>query len=127
MHCIAGALLLVQFALMWILEKTVTLRVLDYMAMITWLVAMGLISLPMLALRKQGRVPPGESFVSTEALVDSGVCPRPPSPIPGLDADVPRRFAVQSKLDPCGHRPRGRSLCLLVHEGGRAAPHRQVP
>jgi protein-S-isoprenylcysteine O-methyltransferase Ste14 len=73
MHYIAGALLLAQFALMWILDKTAALKGLDYVATAAWLVAMVLISLPMLTLRRKGRVPPGESFVSTEALVDTGV------------------------------------------------------
>jgi protein-S-isoprenylcysteine O-methyltransferase Ste14 len=73
MHYVAGALLLAQFALMWILDKTVVLEGLDYVAMVTWLVAMALIVLPMLDLRRKGQVLPGESFVSTEALVDTGI------------------------------------------------------
>lgn len=73
MHYIAGAMLLAQFALMWILGKTVALKGLDYVAIATWLVAMVLIFLPTLTLRRKGRVPPGESFVSTEVLVDTGV------------------------------------------------------
>lgn len=73
MHYIAGALLLAQFVLMWILDKTVALKGLDYVAMVTWLVAMVLISLPMLTLRRKGQVPSGESFVSTKGLVDTGV------------------------------------------------------
>ena len=73
MHCIAGALLLAQFALMWILDKSVALKGLDYVAMITWLVAMVLIFAPMLALRRKGGVPPDESFVNTKALVDTGI------------------------------------------------------
>jgi len=35
MHYVAGALLLAQFALMWVLEKTVTLKALDYAAVVT--------------------------------------------------------------------------------------------
>jgi protein-S-isoprenylcysteine O-methyltransferase Ste14 len=73
MHYVAGALLLAQFALMWFLGKTVALEGLDYVAMGTWLVAMALLSLPMLTLHRKGRVPPGESFVNTEALVDTGI------------------------------------------------------
>jgi protein-S-isoprenylcysteine O-methyltransferase Ste14 len=73
MHYVAGALLLAQFALMWILGKTVALKVLDYVAMATWLVAMVLISLPMVTLRRKGQLPPGESFVSTRGLVDTGI------------------------------------------------------
>jgi protein-S-isoprenylcysteine O-methyltransferase Ste14 len=73
MHYIAGALLLAQLALMWILEKTFVLKGLDYVAVAIWLVAMVLIALPMLALRRKGQVPSGESFVSTEALVDTGI------------------------------------------------------
>jgi protein-S-isoprenylcysteine O-methyltransferase Ste14 len=73
MYVIAGALLLAQFALMWILDKTVALKGLDYVALATWLAAMVLISLPMLTLPRKGQVPPGESFVSTEALVETGI------------------------------------------------------
>lgn len=73
MHYVAGALLLAQFTLMWILDKPVVPKGLDYVAMATWLVAMVLIFLPMLALHRKGHVPPGESFVSTEALVDTGI------------------------------------------------------
>jgi len=72
-HAMAGALLLIEFVLMWILERTVTVQALDYLAMATWLVAMALITWPILALRRDGQVPPGESFVSTEALVDTGI------------------------------------------------------
>jgi protein-S-isoprenylcysteine O-methyltransferase Ste14 len=73
MHYLAGALLLAQFALMWILEKTVALTGLDCIAMVIWLVAMILISLPMATLRRKGQVPPRESFVSTKGLVDTGI------------------------------------------------------
>ena len=73
MHYIAGVLLLAQFALMWILDKTFALKGLDYVAMATWLVAMALIFLPMLTLRRKGRVPPDQSFVNTEALVETGI------------------------------------------------------
>ncbi|MGC9333058.1 MAG: methyltransferase family protein [Anaerolineae bacterium] len=69
----AGALLLAEFVLMWILEKTVTVQALDYLAMVTWLVAMAFISLPMFTLRRKGQVPPGESFVSTKGMVDTGI------------------------------------------------------
>jgi len=73
MHYLAGALLLTQFALMWLLDKTVALKGLDYVAMVAWLVAMVLIFLPMLTLHRKGQVPSGESFVRTETLVDSGI------------------------------------------------------
>jgi len=73
MHYVAGALLIVDFVLMWVLDKTVALKGLDYAAIATWLIAMILISLPMVTLRRKGGVPPGESFVSTEALVDTGI------------------------------------------------------
>jgi protein-S-isoprenylcysteine O-methyltransferase Ste14 len=73
MHYFAGALLLAQFALMWVLKKTVVLTGLDYVAVVIWLVAMVLIFLPMVTLRRKGQVPPGESFVSTKGLVDTGI------------------------------------------------------
>jgi len=72
-HWVAGVLLVVDFLLMWILDKTVTLKGLDYAATATWLGAMALIALPQLALLRKGRVPAGESFVRTEALVDTGI------------------------------------------------------
>lgn len=73
MHYVAGALLVADFVLIWILDKSVVLKGLDYVAMATWLVAMVLLFLPMRTLRRQGRVPPGESFVDTEALVNTGI------------------------------------------------------
>jgi len=73
MHYLAGALLLVQFTLMWILDRPAAPRGLDWVATATWLVGMVLIALPILALRRMGQVPRGASFVSTEALVDGGI------------------------------------------------------
>ncbi|MGC9332703.1 MAG: hypothetical protein ACP5JJ_01030 [Anaerolineae bacterium] len=73
MHYLAGALLLTQFALIWLLDKAVALKGLDYVAIVAWLVAMVLIFLPMLTLHRKGQVPSGESFVRTETLVDSGI------------------------------------------------------
>jgi protein-S-isoprenylcysteine O-methyltransferase Ste14 len=57
---------------MWVLKKTVALTGLDYVAVVIWLVAMVLIFLPMVTLRRKGQVPPGESFVS-KGLVDTGI------------------------------------------------------
>ena len=73
MHHVAGALLLVQFALMWILDRPAAPRVLDYVAVATWLVGIVLIALPIPTLRRRGQAQRGESFVSTEVLVDSGI------------------------------------------------------
>jgi len=73
MHLVAGILLIADFALMWILNKTVVLDGLEYVAGATWLVAMILLFLPMPTLRRKGQVPRGESYVSTETLVDTGI------------------------------------------------------
>ena len=73
MHYVAGALLLIQFTLMWILDRPVAPRGLDYVAMATWLVGVVLIALPIPTLRRKGQPPRGESFVSTEVLVDTGI------------------------------------------------------
>jgi protein-S-isoprenylcysteine O-methyltransferase Ste14 len=73
MHYVAGALLVADFVLMWILDKTVAVTGLEYVGAATWLVAMVLIFLPMHTLRGKGQVPRGETFVDTEALVDTGI------------------------------------------------------
>lgn len=48
MHCIAGVLLVADFALLWILDKTVTVEGLDYVAWVNWFVALILLFLPMI-------------------------------------------------------------------------------
>lgn len=73
MHYVAAALLVADFALMWILDKTVALKGLDYLAWATWFVAMILLFLPIFTLRAKGRVPRGKSYVAAQALVDVGV------------------------------------------------------
>jgi protein-S-isoprenylcysteine O-methyltransferase Ste14 len=73
MHCIAGVLLVADFALLWILDKTVSVEGLDYVAWASWFVALILLFLPMVVLRRKGQVPSGKGYVDTEALVDTGI------------------------------------------------------
>jgi protein-S-isoprenylcysteine O-methyltransferase Ste14 len=73
MHYVAGALLLAQFALMWVLNKSVDIEGLEYLAWAVWLVAATLLAVSMLTLRSRGQVQDGRSYVETEALVATGV------------------------------------------------------
>jgi protein-S-isoprenylcysteine O-methyltransferase Ste14 len=73
MHCVAGVLLVADFALLWILDETVIVEGLDYVGWASWFVAMILLFLPMVTLRRKGQVPSGKGYVNTEALVDSGI------------------------------------------------------
>jgi protein-S-isoprenylcysteine O-methyltransferase Ste14 len=73
MHYVAGALLCVQFVLLWILEPSVELPGLTIAAWGVWGVGAALLVASMMTLRRRGRVPEGESFVATNALVLAGV------------------------------------------------------
>jgi protein-S-isoprenylcysteine O-methyltransferase Ste14 len=73
MHYVAGALLLAQFALMWVLDNSIDIEGLEYLAWAVWLVAATLLALSMLTLRSRGQVQDGRSYVETEALVATGV------------------------------------------------------
>jgi protein-S-isoprenylcysteine O-methyltransferase Ste14 len=73
MHYVAGALLLVQFALIWVLDESVDVRGLEYLAWAVWLVAVTLLASSVLTLRSRGKVQEGRSYVETEALVATGV------------------------------------------------------
>ena len=73
MHCVAGVLLVADFALLWILDETVIVEGLDYVGWASWFAAMILLFLPMITLRRKGQVPSGKGYVNTEALVDSGI------------------------------------------------------
>jgi protein-S-isoprenylcysteine O-methyltransferase Ste14 len=73
MHHVAGALLVAQFALMWVLDKSIDVEGLEYLAWAVWLVAVILIAASMLTLRSRGQVQEGRSCVETEALVATGV------------------------------------------------------
>ena len=73
MHYIAGALLIAQLALMWVLDETVEVIGLQYMAWALWIVAMVFLFLPMPTLRGRGGVQKGMSYVETETLVETGV------------------------------------------------------
>jgi len=73
MHYVAGALLVADFVLMWVLDKQFNLKGLEYLGWVVWAVAMVLLFLPMATLRQRGQVRQGNSYVETETLVESGV------------------------------------------------------
>jgi protein-S-isoprenylcysteine O-methyltransferase Ste14 len=73
MHMIAGALLIIEFILMWFMEKSVDLPWLDYIASAGWVIGIVLIFLPMPTLRRLGQVQEGDSYVETGKFVDGGV------------------------------------------------------
>jgi protein-S-isoprenylcysteine O-methyltransferase Ste14 len=73
MHCIAGALLIAQLTLVWVLDETVEVMGLGYAAWALWIVAMVLLLLPMPTLRSRGGVQKGSSYVETETVVENGV------------------------------------------------------
>jgi protein-S-isoprenylcysteine O-methyltransferase Ste14 len=73
MHIAAGALLILEFILLWLLEKVVFLRFLDVLGGVVWVFAMPLLFLPMAALRKRGGVQEGMSYTETRQLVTTGL------------------------------------------------------
>ena len=73
MHYVGGVLLLVQFALLWVLDTSVDVKGLETLAWAVWLVAVTLIALSLLTLHRRGQARPGRDCVETEALVDTGV------------------------------------------------------
>jgi protein-S-isoprenylcysteine O-methyltransferase Ste14 len=73
MHYVAGVLLIIQFALMLIVEESVHVRGLDWLAWAVWLVAVLLLTLSMLTLRRRGGVLKGRSYVETSVVVDEGI------------------------------------------------------
>lgn len=73
MHFSAGLMLLAQFALMWVVDVSVKIEGLNYLAWAVWLVAATLLAASILTLRRRGQVQEGRSFVETEALVVTGV------------------------------------------------------
>jgi protein-S-isoprenylcysteine O-methyltransferase Ste14 len=58
---------------MWVLDRSLEVKGLDYLAWAVWLVAVALLALSTLTLRRRGRVPQGKSYVETGALVATGV------------------------------------------------------
>jgi hypothetical protein len=73
MHYVAGVLLLVEFALIWIVDDSVDIKGLEYVAWAVWLVAATLLTLSMVTLRRRGKVQEGKSYVNTEAVVATGI------------------------------------------------------
>lgn len=73
MHYLAGALLILQFGMIWLLEKKISILGLDILGLGLWVIGLVLIFLPMITLRRKGNVPEDNSYVETEVLVDSGI------------------------------------------------------
>jgi len=72
-YFIAAILLLVEVALMFLLDKQVVHAALDYLAWAVWAGATVLLFLPVVTLRHAGRVPQGKSYVATRRLVRTGI------------------------------------------------------
>jgi len=72
-YFIAAILLLVEVALMFLLNKQVVHAALDYLAWAVWAGATVLLFLPMFTLRREGEVPSGRSYVATQRLVRTGI------------------------------------------------------
>ena len=68
-----AGLLVVEVALMFMLDKQVVHAALDYVAWVVWAGAMVLIFLPMSTLRRGGEVPRDKSYVATQRLVRTGI------------------------------------------------------
>jgi protein-S-isoprenylcysteine O-methyltransferase Ste14 len=73
MYYVAGALLLAQVGLMWVLDDSVDLEGLEYLAGAVWLVGVALLVASILTLRHRGQASEGRSYVETEALISTGV------------------------------------------------------
>ncbi len=73
MHLFAGAILVVEFGVSIVLEKTLSIRALDWIGAFVWILGMALILLSITTLRCRGDVPAGSSFVNTAAVVAAGV------------------------------------------------------
>ena len=73
MYYVAGALLLAQVGLMWVLDDSVDLGGLEYLGWAVWLVGVILLAASMLTLRRRGQAGEGRSYVETEALIITGV------------------------------------------------------
>ncbi len=69
----AAILLLVEVALMFLLDKQVAHAALDYLAWAVWAGATVLLFLPTFTLRREGEVPSGKSYVATRRLVRTGI------------------------------------------------------
>jgi protein-S-isoprenylcysteine O-methyltransferase Ste14 len=73
MHYLAGALLILQFGMIWLLDKKISIQGLDILALGLWGIGMVLLFLPIISLRRKGDVPEKRSYIETEVLVDSGI------------------------------------------------------
>jgi protein-S-isoprenylcysteine O-methyltransferase Ste14 len=73
MHILAGALLIAQSVLIWVLDKTVDILAIDILSWVIWFIAIVFLFLPMSVLRKQGQVAKGKSYTDTAVLAQEGL------------------------------------------------------
>lgn len=65
--------MVLEVALCFVLEKTLSLSVLDWLGWLVWILGMAMILLSIQTLRRRGNVPAGKSFVDTSSIVREGV------------------------------------------------------
>ena len=70
---LGGALLVVEYALLWFVEKPVVNVVLDYVAVALWFAGVILIFVPIFDLRGKGKVPLKKGNVKKRKLVNTGI------------------------------------------------------
>lgn len=73
MHYVAGAFLLAQVALIWVVRDSADVPGLEYVGWAVWSVGIILLALSIRALRSRGGAQEGRSYVETERLIETGV------------------------------------------------------
>ena len=73
LYCIAGALLVLAYLLLWFLDNPVGVQLLRYAGWIILAVGLVLIFLPMFVFRSKGKVKRGKDWTRTSVLVDTGI------------------------------------------------------
>jgi len=73
MHRVAGAIMILEVVLCFVLEKMLSIRALDWLGALVWVVGMAMILLSITTLRRRGNVPAGLSFVNTSTIVTDGI------------------------------------------------------
>ncbi len=69
---LGGALLVIEYALLWFVEKPVVNAVLDYIAVALWFTGVIFIFVPIFDLRCKSNVPRGKGYTETKKLVNTG-------------------------------------------------------
>jgi len=73
MHRLAGVIIVLEAVLCFVLEKTLSVRALDWLGAFVWVLGMAMILLSIATLRRRGNVPAGSSFVETQSIVTDGI------------------------------------------------------